>query len=263
MNGPQLYAEWQTRSRRGVLTPRSDQLKQLDAALAVYCGTPTPTHLAQARVAITNWKNSKAVGARTWQQSTRHDAVVWLTRNLEAPLVPPIPGVWGGTQNCYAFAARDMAPGHPSAVPGATSNPPAAVLRLGTETTVQYWARLVAGVVSDGAAQGQVVTAHAGGAVGAIPVPGGGGYVAAMVADANGFHFLRRDAVNGVWTHKDGANADPEGLLYNAGADEERLITDAVLIDALQGANGFQAPFANMQFVAYFTIPNPGFHVSR
>lgn len=263
MNGHELLAEWKQRSHRGPLTPRSAELGWLDRDLATYCGAPTAYNLAVVRLAITVWKNSKAVGGRTWQQSVRHDAVVWLTRHLECPMVPPIPGVWGNTQNCYAYAACDMAPGHASAVPGATSNPAAPVLRLGGEAQQQYWVRLVAGVVSDAAAQGRAVTAHPGVAVGAIPVPAGGQYVAAMVADGNGFHFLRRDAVGGVWTHKDGAPADPEGVLYNTTADEYRLITDAVLIDALLQANGFQHPFANMQFVAYFTIQLPGFHVSR
>jgi hypothetical protein len=83
-----------------------------------------------------------------------------------------------------------------------------------------------------------------------------------MVANAGGFHFLRRDAVGGVWVHKDGAGADPEGLVMH-GSGELRLITDAVLQDAMQGANGFVAAFGTMQFVAYFEIPDAGFHVAR
>ena len=262
MNGPELWAEWQQQSRRPLL--RSDALKALDTSLGVYCGAPNATNLANARAAILAWKNAKAVGARTWLQTERRPAIEWLQRNIEGPLVPPIPGVWGLTQNCYAFAARDTAPGHPSAVPGATSNPVAPVTRLGGETQAQYHARLVAGVVSDAQAQARVVTPHAGVAIGAIPVPGMGHYVAAMVANAGGFHFLRRDAVGGVWVHKDGANAEPEGLVMHAGSGGElRLITDAVLQDAMQGNNGFHAAFGTMQFVAYFVFPDAGFHVDR
>ena len=63
------YATWMAETKRGVFTPRSSKLKELDAAFEKFELAKTKSNLDRLRVALRAWMNSKGT---TWKQSTRN-----------------------------------------------------------------------------------------------------------------------------------------------------------------------------------------------
>lgn len=121
-----LFATWKTETSRGLLTPRSRQLKALDTAFQLTPNTATCT--PQQKVALANllkaWMDAQALKGQNWRQSTRNSqvdvhgrgTVEQLARDLmqdlgarpilaayvnaPAPVAPPAPPV--AANNAYA-----------------------------------------------------------------------------------------------------------------------------------------------------------------
>ena len=71
------YADWMKRTKRGLLTPRGDELKDVDSALKVYDKAKTVDNKKALREALDAWKATKGPG-EAWKQSVRNtkDSVV-------------------------------------------------------------------------------------------------------------------------------------------------------------------------------------------
>lgn len=157
---------------------------------------------------------------------------------------------WGTMANCYAYAANCSNPARGAnggAVPGGATGH--AVL----PGVANYAQLLVAAAVADGFVQRA-------GAPAVPPAPAANRYLVALIANQNGFHWLRRDSVTDRWSWKDG-NGDT--VKYNIlHVAQNRFVyikndnLDDLLIVNRAGYNPW--PYSNMTFVSFFeaTAPN-------
>lgn len=128
-----------------------------------------------------------------------------------------------------------------------------------------YHQRLIAGVVADGAPQGVVILPLP--QAGIHPMPGfmANHYLAMMVGNANGFHWLRREPTQDRWSHKNGGPADPESICLNLQTHRYHAMTNNVVASMAGDAtklNWFSG-FQGMSFIAYFQVPVGGMRVTR
>jgi hypothetical protein len=91
-------------------------------------------------------------------------------------------------------------------------------------------------------------------------------YIAAMVVNATGFHFMRRDSRTHRWTHKNGGRGNPvETCVYKLrnGADRFLVpITDDVAVEMLKNRRVTYSNFANdFKFAGYLLVPSDGITV--
>jgi hypothetical protein len=83
-------------------------------------------------------------------------------------------------------------------------------------------------------------------------------YLAAMVANANGYHFLRRRESTGLWTHKNGAASPVETHFYDALLEKPVAITDAAVSRILEDPRLIEC---SMTFECFFKVPKSGVQV--
>jgi hypothetical protein len=154
---------------------------------------------------------------------------------------------WGTNANCYAYAANCSTPARATggAVPGGATGQPA--LPGGPN----YDQALIAGAVADGFVQLAGVPA-------VPPAPAANHYLVALIANAAGFHWLRRDSVTGRWSWKDG-NEQTVKYILNVGQGLYVDINNTNLNDLLTVNRAGYAPWAykNMVFKSFFQAPAP------
>jgi hypothetical protein len=102
------------------------------------------------------------------------------------------------------------------------------------------------------------------------PIPVGavkrGTYIAAMVVNSTGFHFMRRDSTTQLWTHKNGGQGNAvETSVYKLrnGIDRFQVpIEDDVAVEMLKNRRVKYANFANdFKFAGYLLVPSDGITV--
>jgi hypothetical protein len=91
-------------------------------------------------------------------------------------------------------------------------------------------------------------------------------YIAAMVVNPTGFHFMRRDSITHLWSHKNGGRGNPvETSVYQLhnGADRFLVpITDEVAVEMLKNRRVRYSNFANeFKFAGYVLVPSDGITV--
>ncbi len=248
-----LNFNFQEDSKR-FLKPKSNTFVAVQAALDTYVQTSTAANLLALTAALGTWKRTKQHGQQNWTGSIRATQVqqldAWLIAESHAQGIFPAPEPgWNGGHNCYAYAMKCLAPlglGHNS-WPG----------RLAGIATGGNFAQ---GVVNDATHQhlnAQIVRA------GGVPAPvphgvGGGGYLAAVVANNVGFHFMRRNEMTGLWTHKNGAFENESTYFYDRTLEQPVAITDQVVATILANP---QLIGCAMTFHAYISVPNAGLQV--
>jgi hypothetical protein len=81
------HATWMAATKRGPLTPRSNQLKAIDDALLVYKGAPIPANLTKVKTALDAWIKAKGPN---WKASTRNSggAVEALKAEIDQKAAP-------------------------------------------------------------------------------------------------------------------------------------------------------------------------------
>lgn len=254
------YSEWK-RDSAVFAKSRSTELKAIDTAFERYEKAKTGPNIRLLADAIAAWKVSKGVGASIRDEAVRRLAD-WVLdeRYNRGDLWHPEPQ-WGYTQNCYAYAMHDTDPdntgGH--SVPGGASADPQ------LPGLPNYHARLIAAVIEDARLQRKVIQ-HVPQA-GLHPVPGyrPGHYLAVMVGNVGGFHWLRRASALDQWSHKNGAGELPETTCLHVPSQKVHGMTTNVVMamigegTKLQWFSGFQG----MSFIAYFHVPNGGIRVAR
>jgi hypothetical protein len=102
------------------------------------------------------------------------------------------------------------------------------------------------------------------------PIPVGrvnaGNYIAAMVVNSTGFHFLRRDSTTHLWSQKNGGQGNPVetcvAKLHN-GRDRFLVpIKDDVAVELLKNRRVTYSDFANdFKFAGYVLVPSAGITV--
>ena len=139
---------------------------------------------------------------------------------------------------------------------------------------INYNAALLVGIVADGLADGgKIVQILRGGANPSPLAPpidqcGGGAYLAAMVSNRVGFHFMRRDSATGLWSHKNGGgNSEVETSGHKAPMGANRLgrdeaINDDVAVQLLLCANAAYYGFHGFAFAGYVLVPHDGIAVA-
>ncbi|WP_341661838.1 hypothetical protein [Vibrio sp.] len=170
---------------------------------------------------------------------------------------------WSMTANCYAYACDQRTThirnGRRCAVPGGTHHNPAFPI-AGDNT---YADRLVRGAMRDGLtllSRGNPANLHL------HPCPRGH-YRVALFANKVGFHWLRHDEVLDRWSWKSG-NGGP--VYYNVFNNRDGIKrTIYVKNEYLESINQdthktdiLSAEINNMDFIAYFAVPNGGLAVS-
>lgn len=254
------YREWKLASARFAKT-RSDALVAIDNAFERYEARPTGPNIVLLGNAIADWKLSKA-----GQASIRDGAITALTdwvieeHYRRGEFQRPETG-WGATQNCYRYAMHDQAADDngQNSVPGGITSQPV------VPSIPNYHAQLIAGVISDGAPQGVVIHHVPQANVHPMPPFRQGHYLAMMVGTANGFHWLRRDAHQDRWSHKNGGPEQPETICLNVNTHRYHAMTNNVV--ASMASNGTKlnwfSGFQGMSFIAYFQVPIGGMRVTR
>lgn len=252
---PQIALNFNFKSKsRKLGKPKSTEFEAVQDALDTYVETSTVTNLLSLTQVLGAWKVAKKHGVATWTESIRVDAVrlldAWLILESEAQgIFPTSRSVWGADHNCYAYAMSCVAP-HGM---GRNSWP-------GKFADIKNQGNFAKGVVDDGAAQGvNIRILRQGGLPTPVPSPlGGGEYLVAMVANNMGYHFMRRNDVTCLWSHKNGAASPVETHFYDAASEQPLAITDAVVgrILAQPALIG-----CSMTFNSYLSVPIPGITV--
>lgn len=171
---------------------------------------------------------------------------------------------FGVNANCYAYAfncANPIGNAVAGAVPGgATGNP----VGPGPGPLNNYLTQLIAGVIADGG--GQVV--QVAGQPANPPATPAGTYLAALMYNAGGFHWLRRDHYTRRWSWKDG-NAQPVKYNIMSVANAQWVyINDQHPQHNLHGlltGPHLYAPwnYGGMAFGGFFRVPDAGIVVGR
>ncbi|MBS1829969.1 MAG: hypothetical protein JST93_32015 [Acidobacteria bacterium] len=230
--------------------PKSANFRAIQTALDNYVANSTPANLRALERALIIWKNSKG----NWRTTIRYDAVQHLTDWLaleipDNPWWPAAEAGWGAAHNCYAYAMKCQNGGLNNARPGRLDNNPRA----------QKTDDFAQGVVDDAYHQGAMVYILRRQIPRPIPAPSHGGYLVAMISMTMGYHFLRRDEVTRLWSHKNGSINDVETFYYNPNDHNVRdPIDDAGLLKIVtdRGING------SMDFDAFLEVPPGGITVA-
>lgn len=154
---------------------------------------------------------------------------------------------------------------------------PKALLDLSASPGYRYHAALFEGIQADAGRDGKRVVVltdldqlRTGVYPSPDPVPVGrvtaDTYIAAMVVNATGFHFMRRDSRTRLWSHKNGGRGNPvETCVYKLrnGADRFQVpITDEVAAELLKNRRVTYSNFANdFKFAGYLLVPSDGITV--
>ncbi|MFL6632563.1 MAG: hypothetical protein ACJ8HJ_09660 [Massilia sp.] len=162
---------------------------------------------------------------------------------------------WGANANCYAFACNSAAPavGHPprTARPGVAGGQPV----QNNGNVVQ----LVAGVLADG---GHLVQ-RLGGDPSALPIVPANSYLVAMLTNAGGFHFMKRDELTRRWSWKDANHGSVKLNVMHFPTDHYVYVNDANLNDILVTHRGnYVWAYNQMTFQTFFAVVNGGFPVA-
>jgi hypothetical protein len=164
--------------------------------------------------------------------------------------------MWGTNANCYAYACNCKTPAngvYGAAIPGAFAGD--RVTRKQNETDDDYYARLVGGIMLD-AAKNDVDNCKVSWNILSLP-DAGAGYIIAMIAKKDGFHFFRRDRITKNWTSKDGNGGEVEGKIFSLVTQAYVTpITDAIFRDAIQTNPKNYMGWPGMGFVAYVGLGN-------
>ena len=165
---------------------------------------------------------------------------------------------WGDHANCYAYAVKCPNPtfksGKPSgAIPGQQGGNPAKSKGVAAD----YMKALRTGVEEDGGS-------FAGDDAEAVPEPTEGKYLIAGLANAYGFHFVRRDPASREWSWVDGNHSPVKNQLTDLRTSKPVKATEALMKQVLAGtATGNLTWFyGGMTFFGYFWIPNVGLKVA-
>ena len=162
---------------------------------------------------------------------------------------------WGANANCYAYACgcANPAVGAPprTARPGVAGG--AAVVNNGNV------GQLNAGVLADG---GLLVQQLAGNPA-ALPLVPANSYLVAMLTNAGGFHFMRRDETTRRWSWKDANHGSVKLNVLHFPSDHYVYINDANLNDILVANRGnYVWAYNQMTFQGFFAVANAGFAVA-
>ncbi len=237
---------------------KSKAFLDVEKALEQYQASPGRHRLQALIDTLATWKLAKSDPKQrsAWRTSVRADAVAlldaWIIDEGKAcglfPLSRPL---WGGKHNCYAYAMKCQDPqgDNPfNAWPGRMADRKEAM-------DGKFWL----GVVDDAAAQRKQILRLP--AQLPHPVPPrqpGGTYLAALLGNAYGFHFMRRRESTGLWSHKNAGHGGVETHFYDELAEKPVPITDEVagriLADPLLIG-------CNMTFLAYLQVPAGGIGV--
>jgi hypothetical protein len=233
--------------------PKSDLFTAVETALATYVGANSRPNLIALTRALGSWKRSKG-GNGAWTNSVRAAPVQqlsdWLIQESEAiGIFPTSRPIWNNNHNCYAYS---MLCDRPRGL-GQNSRP--GRYAGNARSRRQDFAQ---GVIDDAAADGKVVTVVANPPHNIPAVYTDGTYLVAMVANAVGYHFMRRRESTGLWTHKNGAPSEVETYFYDSVQEEPMAITD--LVAARIFANP-QLIGCGMTFESFFKVPQAGVQV--
>ncbi len=295
--------EWRNLTGVTRTSLESKNFKAIEAALRVYEKSPSKTNLQAIIQAVADWKMQKfeKYSAKEkdpalqgdlnfWMKSKRHNQVlyqsvktspiVFLTDEIVRagqlyhmfPVMEPDWKAGPYSENCYAYAMKCREPksqGDP--VPGGFEGKNQL---LGSDL-VDYYKRLIAGVIQDGAKQSIKIRVgftakgydadHASEADLSLPPPRDNHYRAVVIAALTGFHWFRCDETTGFWTQKNGPNNLPDGVVNDEGDQRPVAITDDVLIAMLKSPlhSRYGQLDAKFHYLACFYVPDGGMKVFR
>lgn len=162
---------------------------------------------------------------------------------------------WGTHANCYAYACSCPNPqvggvAARTSVPGTVGG--AIVANNGNA------GQLIAGMLADGG----VLVQQLGGNPAALPVVPANSYLVAMLTNAGGFHFLRRDELTRRWSWKDGNHGSVKLNTLHHPTNHYVYINDGNLNDILVANRGhYMWGYDRMTFDCFFAVSNNGFLV--
>ena len=286
------FADWKRIAGISRFSSETSEFKAIGTAIENYGKGPSALRLTAIMTALSNWKKFKTRTKGNWATSKRTNTVtigllydnpihyleaqIAIEGQLWAMFPTPEAGwkVGGDGENCYAYAmyCKDADKSGGDVIPGGV----AGKLQGPGPNPLEYYKRLIAGVVMDGDAQ-DIEIRIAGTATGfdadaalpedVRPVPPirEGTYLAVIIANKNGFHWMRRDDDGRFWTHKNGPNGVPETYTTDTQEGYPVPYTDDVVATMLASpANsryGILDP--KFHFLAYFYVPTDGMVVKR
>ena len=164
---------------------------------------------------------------------------------------------WGMSANCYAYAFKCPTPlngNQGGAMPGAAGAAAGRAVAAG--------ATWIDKVLADGG--GAVVQCNE--TPDNPPPVHPGTYIVALIGHVGGFHFLRRDDQGtGRWSWKDGNMGSVKYNVLDTATSQFVYINSTNLNDLLVTRRAGFNPwaYANMNFMAFFRVPNGGMNVRR
>ena len=231
---------------------KSPAFLRIETALNYYLNNPaTWTNLKVLRRTIATWRESKAAPTIRDNAMQRLDA--WIQGEIAGLRPwPDAEPLWGPGHNCYAYAMKcTQGLNLNNARPGRTA---------GNARNAQDQ-NFAQGVVDDAQHQGRgawILRQDAN----AAPVPAllHGGYLVVMISIPMGYHFMRRNNLTGLWTHKNGG-IRPEEMSWQDPDDHmlEDAIDDAAMLKVITDPRIVDG---NWRFDAYLEIQNGGLVIS-
>ena len=167
-------------------------------------------------------------------------------------MTPECDTEWSDVSNCYAYACNDRKPANGyfgGAIPGSLAGVPA-------YPGPDYHNRLIQGAIADGLKHlPQYDLSN-------LPMPKSGCYLVLLLADQNGFHWMRHDPILDRWSWKSGNSGDVYYSAFNIQINYCMYIKMANLSSALTTERKNFIWNTHMQFVAFFEVPQQGIVVS-
>ncbi|WP_211825934.1 hypothetical protein [Kistimonas asteriae] len=159
---------------------------------------------------------------------------------------------WSNIANCYSYACNDK---HPSngyfggAIPGSTKGTPAF-------PGPDYHNRLITGAIADGMRYcSENDLTH-------LPNIIDGHYLVLLLADNNGFHWMRYDHFLNRWSWKSGNSGSVYYNVFNVSKNYCEYINMENLSRVLTSERKNYIWNTEMQFIAFFQVPLRGINVS-
>jgi hypothetical protein len=203
---------------------KSPAFLRIETALDYYLNQPPSWgNLKVLQRVIADWRATK-VGPSI-RDAAMQRLHAWMLGEIAAlkPWPDREPG-WDARHNCYAYAMHCSVTVNADNTPRNLNN--ARPGKRAGNPRLHKGQNFALGVLDDALHQGrQAWILRQGGAAAPIPAPTHGGYLVVMVSIPMGYHFMRRNNLTGLWTHKNGSIRDEETSWRDP---DDRLLEDAI-----------------------------------
>lgn len=234
---------------------KSAAFQRIETALDYYLAQPPSWgNLRVLQRMVLAWRATKE-GATIRDEAMRQ-LDQWMAGEIAA--LRPWPDrepLWDGRHNCYAYAMHCNVTVNDDATPRNLNN--ARPGKRAGQARQHRGQNFAQGVVDDAVHQGR----HAwilrqGGAAAPVPALTHGGYLVVMTSIPMGYHFMRRNNLTGLWTHKNGSIRDEETTWRDPDNHmQEDAIDDAAMLKIITDPRIVEG---NWTFDAYLEIQAGG-----